>query len=181
MKLEIGSGKKKQNGFIGVDIIDYPTVDHILDLNKDVLPFQDNSVDEVFSAHCLEHLTPSGFLFCLDEMYRVSKPNIIWNIIVPYYNSMGTLANPYHTNNIFNEFTFYFFSKESGPEGYYAVVSKGTANEPTKTTVKVLDIQYLYTTDYRYLNERSKEEQRETRLKYCNVVLNISYKLQVVK
>jgi ubiquinone/menaquinone biosynthesis C-methylase UbiE len=182
MQLEIGCGKRKKEGYIGVDIIKHPDVDYTLNLNTHVLPFNDNTVDEIFSGHCLEHLTPQGFLFCLDEMYRVSKPDAKWRIEVPYSNTTGSTANPYHTNNIFNEWTFYFFSPHLGPKEATTIkVSKDTANETTKTRLEVLKMDYLYFDEYRYLNELSEEEQHLMRSKYWNVALNIGYDLRVIK
>ena len=42
-----------------------------MDVGKEKLPFESDSVDIVFSYHTLEHI--DGYLFCLAEIYRVLK------------------------------------------------------------------------------------------------------------
>jgi SAM-dependent methyltransferase len=59
-KLDLGCGGNKKPGTIGLDYCEIPgVVDHVLNLQTDQLPFPDRSVDYVYSAHCLEHLTES--------------------------------------------------------------------------------------------------------------------------
>lgn len=47
------------------------------------LPFEDNSIDVVYSGHFLEHLTPEQAGFVLTECYRVLKQGGIIRIVVP--------------------------------------------------------------------------------------------------
>lgn len=144
--VEIGGGKSPKEGFVNVDIIDHPSVDYVLDLNTTPLPFEDNSVAKIYSSHCLEHLDgKKKFVEVMEEMYRVSKPGAMWEIKVPYANMPPSTGNPYHTNDIFNEYTFYFFSEK--PHPYYPIIKKGTANEDTKTTLRILEQNFRYFKD----------------------------------
>ena len=52
------------------------------DLNTGI-PFDDNSIEEIFAAHSMEHF--SNIYFMLDECFRVLKPEKILEIIVPLY------------------------------------------------------------------------------------------------
>ncbi len=61
IKLDIGCGKNKtksndQFPFTGVDVLAFDGVDLVLDVRQTPWPWADESVDEVFSSHFLEHL-----------------------------------------------------------------------------------------------------------------------------
>ena len=73
LKLDLGCGKNKQAGLIGVDSIAFPGVDVVHDLRKP-WPWKDDSVDYVHSSHFLEHLTAQERCFFCNELWRVLKP-----------------------------------------------------------------------------------------------------------
>lgn len=105
IRVNIGAGKTYIQGFVNVDIA--PVADVVVDLNKDVLPFEDNSVDIVFSYHALEHV--ENYLFALGEIHRVLKHGGWFLLGVPYVTlTEFNLVNPYHKQN-FNEYSFDFF------------------------------------------------------------------------
>jgi len=182
MKVEIGGGPIPLNGYVNVDHMDHPLVNHKVDLNKERLPFTDNSVDEIYSSHCLEHLSPgNGFIHCIEEMWRVSKPDAKWFLKVPYFNSHHTVANPFHTNNIFNEYTFHYFSAEH-KEQDTTMVRKGSISETwILATLDVQKIEFGYFTNFKYLENMPEDIQSNSRLKYPNVVNEIRYHIRVVK
>jgi len=86
VKIDLGSGEFKKEGFISLDNSEVnpinghrfkPDIKH--DLRKGI-PFKDNEVDEVYCSHFLEHINP---YFLLDEIWRVCKLNAIVTIYVP--------------------------------------------------------------------------------------------------
>ena len=103
--LNIGAGRTYIPGFINIDIS--TKADIALDLGKDRLPFEDNSVDLIFSYHTLEHV--ADFLFALSEIHRVLKHGGPFLVGLPYVTlTEYNLVNPYHLHH-FNEFSFDFF------------------------------------------------------------------------
>ena len=60
MKIDIGAGKNKKPGFIGIDFVQQEGVDIMMDVTKMPLPFKDNEVEEVWSYHTFEHLDIDG-------------------------------------------------------------------------------------------------------------------------
>ncbi len=82
LRIDIGCGGKKREGFVGVDLKPYPGVDHVVDLMDEQLPFGDDSVDEVFSSHFLEHVAKPNKV--LHEIVRVCKPGAKVNIFTPF-------------------------------------------------------------------------------------------------
>ena len=74
---------RKQDGYIGLDYVDDATqVDHVLDLTKDPYPFEDRSVDAVFSAHFLEHIEEPNHVF--SEIGRIAKDGAKIEFWTPY-------------------------------------------------------------------------------------------------
>jgi SAM-dependent methyltransferase len=105
VKLNIGAGHTNIPGFINIDISS--RADISLDLGKDRLPFDDDSVDLIFSYHTLEHVP--DYLFALSEIHRVLKHGGRFLVGLPYVTlTEFHLVNPYHLHN-FNEFSFDFF------------------------------------------------------------------------
>ena len=43
LKIDLGCGSNKKEGYVGVDILDVPGVDYVTDLSKDPLPFDDRN------------------------------------------------------------------------------------------------------------------------------------------
>ncbi|MCD6283892.1 class I SAM-dependent methyltransferase [bacterium] len=72
-KLDIGCGKNKREGFIGIDIDPNSDADIIASALN--LPFKDNSVDEIYSSHLVEHFSPKETEKFFAEIYRVLKKN----------------------------------------------------------------------------------------------------------
>jgi predicted SAM-dependent methyltransferase len=71
VKIDIGCGKNKIDGFVGVDINAENNPDIVASAFN--LPFKDNSVDEVYSAHLVEHFDPQEAQKFFDEVYRVLR------------------------------------------------------------------------------------------------------------
>jgi predicted SAM-dependent methyltransferase len=83
LKLDMGCGKYKKNGFYGIDQFEGENVDEVVDVDEG-LPFKDNSVLEIYTAHVLEHV--KNFEFVVEEMHRVCKPGAKIIIKVPHFS-----------------------------------------------------------------------------------------------
>ncbi len=88
LKLNLGCGHKKINGFINVDVDKSCNPDLILDLENEIWPWKDNSVEEVLLHHVMEHLgeTKKQFFHIIKELYRVCHHEAQIQIVVPHYN-----------------------------------------------------------------------------------------------
>jgi len=75
MKLNLGCGESKREGYINLD---YPEIN----LEKIPYPFDDNSVDEVLLSHVLEHLWIKPTLV-IEEIHRILKPDGILILKLP--------------------------------------------------------------------------------------------------
>jgi len=82
-KLNLGSGERYIKGFVNIDYCKNTNPDLILDIGKEKLPFEANSVDLIVTNHLLEHLTKKQGIFCLKECFRVLKKGGEFYIGIP--------------------------------------------------------------------------------------------------
>lgn len=117
-KLDLACGQNKQDGFFGVDrYSDY--ADLKLDLLRFPWPFDDNTVEEVFCSHFVEHIPHwrpwfndvDGLLLFMDEVWRVCKDGARVKIAHPYAKSDRADQDPTHERRI-NEVTWHYFNRE---------------------------------------------------------------------
>lgn len=80
--LNVGCGSKAKQEFINLDYEYLPEVDVCWDITKG-LPFKDASIKEIFTEHCLEHISFSNCKFVLREFRRILKPGGSLRIVVP--------------------------------------------------------------------------------------------------
>ncbi len=92
--LDLGCGKKKRDGAIGVDYSDRHGADFIHDLNLFPYPFESDTVDEVYLDNILEHLDDP--MRVMKEVHRISKRGGLVKVIVPYFRSMWAFIDPTH-------------------------------------------------------------------------------------
>jgi len=72
MKLDIGAGLTPRPGFMSLDVV--------AEVHPDIcapmwaVPVPDNSVDELFSTHSLEHIPQERVILTLQEWLRILRP-----------------------------------------------------------------------------------------------------------
>ena len=109
LKLDLGCGQAKQEGFTGVDIAPLEGVDVVCDLFTFPWPFEDDSVDEVFCSHFVEHV-PDHIAF-MNELYRIMKPGAQVRFVHPYLWNDRCFQDPTHRQFI-SEHRWYYFAKD---------------------------------------------------------------------
>jgi hypothetical protein len=111
LKLDLGCGQNRHDGYVGVDIIALPKVDVIHDLRYAPWPWKSNSVDEVFCAHFFEHLTGPERIVFMNELGRVLKPKRQAVMIMPNWGSERAVADPTHQWPPLCRASFFYFDK----------------------------------------------------------------------
>lgn len=99
MKLNIGSGIKRFEGFLNLDSDPKCNPDYVVNLNTEKLPFDNNTVDEILAHHVLEHIG-DGFFDFLKEIYRVCQHEAIIDIHVPHPRHDFFLGDLTHVRSI---------------------------------------------------------------------------------
>lgn len=111
LKIELGCGNNKRiKDSIGIDLMEFPGVDYVCDLNKGMTFLDSNSVDEIYSHHFLEHLDDLPTF--MEEVHRVLKPGGLFKGEVPHFSNPYFYSDPTH-NSFFGLYTFnYFFRNQ---------------------------------------------------------------------
>lgn len=112
VKIDIGCGPNKQEGFIGVDQYAFPGVDHVVKVGREPLPFDNESVDEVHASHFVEHLNAVERCALFNELHRVMKKDAKMTMIVPHWGSSRAYGDPTHQWPPIGEMWFYYLKRE---------------------------------------------------------------------
>ena len=75
MKLNLGCGNKKLEGYVNVDFSEYCNPDVLMNLENIPYPFKSDSITEIRMKSVLEHLPlhPESFFSIIKEIYRISS------------------------------------------------------------------------------------------------------------
>ena len=95
LRLDIGCGKTKMDGWEGVDSIDFGQK-HVHDIRKGLPWIADGSVSEVRSSHFVEHLTGTERIAFFNELYRVMKVGATAQIVTPNWSHACAYGDPTH-------------------------------------------------------------------------------------
>lgn len=180
MKLNLGSGTKQHLGYINIDCDAHSNPDYVLDLEKDMLPFDDNTVDEVIAHHVLEHLG-DGFFHCLQELYRVCKHDAVIYVRVPHPRHDTFLIDPTHRRPIFPH-TLDMFSKTRNRRD----MDNGGCETPLgfiyNVDFYVDHVEYIIDDAWQLRFQSMIEQEREYAAKtFSNVIYEIAFQLKVKK
>jgi len=139
-KLNVGCGNYKFEDFINLDLSSEFSPDILSNIEKG-LPFKDNSFNEIFASHVIEHL--SDTIFTMNEIYRVCKNGARVIIEVPYQSSDMAFGDPTH-KKIFNKESFKYYC--SNCEHYWIHNSYGIICD-----FSMVMQEFSYHTKYGYL------------------------------
>lgn len=176
-RLDIACGNNLQKGFIGIDIVGKPEsqAEIVHDLLTFPWPFEDNSIDETFCSHFLEHI-PHGngyndpmFEF-MDELYRVLKPGAGATFICPYYTSVRAFQDPTHQRFI-NEPMFNYFNED------WRKLNKLT-HYPIKCNFEIIKLDHAIAEE---LNGKAQDAIAYQAMHMWNVVMDLQVTLRKPK
>ncbi len=113
--LNLGCGPQKRTSteeinWINIDRNEKVKPDLVVDFEEAKLPFESDTVDEIYCSHLLEHI--HNFIALMEEMYRVCKPGAKVEIRAPHGLSESGIADPTHVRFLCPR-TFEYFDKSS--------------------------------------------------------------------
>jgi len=97
MKLNLGCGNKRKEGFIGVDKFQCDAVDQLADLNKP-LPFDESSIEEIWMDNVIEHVQDIPAIMA--EVYRICENDAKVTILTPHFSSLSSWVDPTHLHHL---------------------------------------------------------------------------------
>ena len=115
-RLNIGCGRDTKEGWINLDMMPGPGVDIVATLGVDTIPLPDNSIDQIYASHVLEHI-PNA-LAAMEELWRVAKNGAMIVIKVPYGSNDVAWEDPTHVRPYFKG-SFYYFSQLAYHRAHY--------------------------------------------------------------
>jgi predicted SAM-dependent methyltransferase len=95
IKLNVGCGDNKLEGYVNIDVNPNNKPDIALDITKR-LPLPDGCVDEIVMFHTIEHIEEKFHSGILSEFHRVLKP--LTGVLYISYPEFSICANNYITN-----------------------------------------------------------------------------------
>ena len=114
VRLHIGCGKRNIPGFINVDLLEFPHIDHVT--AADDLGFaDDDSVDLIYACHILEHFGRKEYENVLREWRRVLKVGGVLRLSVPDFRACASI--------------YYEKGLEDGLSGLIGLISGGQRDE----------------------------------------------------
>ncbi len=112
LKLDLGSGARPYEDYLGVDI----GFSSSRVVQKDVLDYleslPDASVSHIYSRHYLEHVSGDGLVKIFKEIDRVLLPGGLIHFIVPHYSNPFFYSDPTH-KTFFGIHTFSYYCEKS--------------------------------------------------------------------
>ncbi len=106
LRLDVGSGDTPKEGFIGVDL--YAEAPGVVKAPMHQLPYEEETVDEIFCSHALEHIGKYEVVPTLAEFWRVLKWDGRLTIEVPDLewvcrNWLKYKSNDWHMDAVFGD------------------------------------------------------------------------------
>lgn len=90
MKLHLGCGKRYIPGFVHIDGLSYPHIDHIQPVDR-LDNIHSNSCDLIYACHVVEHFKRHEVEDVLREWHRVLKPGATIRLSVPDLHALSTI------------------------------------------------------------------------------------------
>jgi len=143
--LELGCGRNKHPHAVGIDRVALPGVDVVHDLNRYPYPFEDNTFDEVYAIHVIEHL--DSVLAVMAEIHRITRPNARVILITPHHSDAISWQDPTHKWHL-NSYSFCYFEPTYHTNYYTTARFRIRRKEVELASIwKSLGVQYLLNLD----------------------------------
>jgi hypothetical protein len=118
VKLNLGCGYEKLNGYVNIDCNEAVAPDVVLDFTTESFPYANGSVQQVVMFHTIEHIQKKFHLGLLLEIRRVLQPE---GTLLLSYPEFSKIAENWKTNYLgkreFWEATIY--GRQSSPSDFH--------------------------------------------------------------
>ena len=125
-KVELGCGKKKPEGYLGVDIVETNQTDEVINLDQSNWDLPSNHFTHIRAIDLFEHLeNPMTFI---EEVYRIAENGAVIEVRAPHRSSQNW-TDPTHERLVGVDTMDNYFTTD-GTYGFYSeadfdVIKKG--------------------------------------------------------
>ena len=178
--LDIGCGKHKTQGAIGLDCNSGTDADVIHNLNNFPYPFATNEFDLIIGNQVIEHV--DDILAVMRELYRIAKPGAVIKLDTPHYTDVSSFRDPTHKHHLTCESFMYFTDKR--PEfAFYSDVTMRTRKIYVSLLKlwRVMGLEFLVNTPNYYPSLRFIRRFWESYLCYIMRGKNLYFEFEVIK
>jgi SAM-dependent methyltransferase len=180
--LDVGCGRNKHPGAVGLDSNSLTDADVIHDLGDIPYPFADDEFDEVIGNHVIEHV-PDVMAF-VSELYRITRHGGRIKLLTPHYSNPDWPNDPTHRNHL-NSYSFNYFIEDPKHRNFpfYTDVQL----KPVRTHVSLLNLwravglQFLVNLDQRWAALRFTRKFWEQYLSFIFRGKELSFEFEVIK
>jgi SAM-dependent methyltransferase len=107
--LDVGCGLNKRPGAIGIDFNRDTAADVLADIDRGALPFRDDSFDQAYAIHVIEHV--DNVIRTMEELHRVCRPGGKIHLETPHYTDFSSFCDPTHRWHL-NSSSFRYFTED---------------------------------------------------------------------
>jgi hypothetical protein len=112
LKLNLGCGAHRIEGFLGVDIEPHHEGNIQFDLTKPVWPWKNESVSEVAANYLMMYFDGEERMAFFNECFRILKVGAKLTVKVPYWASVRIGLDPLYRGPPITEMSFLMYNKE---------------------------------------------------------------------
>ena len=94
IKLNLGCGRARIDGYVNVDVANLPEVDVVHDLDVGPWPIETASAERIDAKDVFEHV--ANPIVFMTEAHRVLEPGGVLHIRTPHYRSRDAFTDPTH-------------------------------------------------------------------------------------
>jgi len=106
LTLDIGCGRQKEAGAIGLDMNPATDADVLADVSSSPLPVRPESVDRIFIRHIIEHVdSPLRFM---EELHAAARDGAKIEGVTPHFSNPCSFADPTHKHHFSLMFLNFF-------------------------------------------------------------------------
>jgi len=95
MKLHLGCGEKKIDGYVNIDTRHFEGIVDIVDDISKLNNFEDNTVSLIYCSHVLEHFGRREYMKVLQRWFDILKPGGVLRLAIPDFEKVVQHYNKY--------------------------------------------------------------------------------------
>ncbi|MGH8678927.1 MAG: class I SAM-dependent methyltransferase [Burkholderiales bacterium] len=115
--LDVGCGRNKFPGAIGIDFAQNSLADIMHDLNKFPFPIEENSFDVVLCRNVIEHI--QDVVGLMEEIHRIGRNSADVVITTPHFSSLYSYQDPTHLRHLAFD-SMDYFTEETKHSNFYS-------------------------------------------------------------